>query len=97
LLCASSPYAQRGALFEAYKKYYANDDAPVLVWKASTQTMNPSVPQSVIDEAYERDPAAAAAEHGAEFRTDVVSFVDAAKVAECVVKDRTELPPISGI
>ena len=73
LLCASSPYAQRGALYEAFRKHYGRDDAPVLVWKASTRTMNPSVPQSVIDEAYERDSAAAAAEHGAEFRTDLVS------------------------
>jgi hypothetical protein len=97
LLCASSPYAQRGVLYDAFKKHYGRDDAPVLVWKASTLTMNPSVPQSVIDEAYERDPAAAAAEHGAEFRTDVVSFVDSAKVADCVVAGRAELPPAPSI
>jgi hypothetical protein len=97
LLCASSPYAQRGALYDAFKKNYGRDDAPVLVWKASTQTMNPSVPQSIIDEAYERDPAAAAAEHGADFRSDVVSFVDPKTVAECVLVDRIELPPISGL
>jgi hypothetical protein len=97
LLCASSPYAERGALHDAFKKNYGRDESPVLVWKASTRTMNPSVPQSVIDEAFERDPAAAAAEYGAEFRTDVVSFVDAAKVAECVAVGRTELPPVPGI
>jgi hypothetical protein len=96
LLCASSPYAQRGALYEAFKKHYGRDDAPVLVWKASTRTMNPSVPQSVIDEAYERDPAAAAAEHGAEFRTDLITFVDPAVVARCVVLGRAELAPLAG-
>jgi len=102
LLCASSPYAQKGALYEAYKKHYGRDDAPVLVWKADTRTMNPSVPQSVIEEAYERDAATAAAEHGrctppgAEFRTDLVTFVDPAVVARCVVKDRYELPYVPG-
>jgi hypothetical protein len=35
---------------------------PVLVWKAATRTMNPTVPQSVVDEAIEADPASAAAE-----------------------------------
>jgi hypothetical protein len=96
LLCASSPYAQRGALYEAFKKHYGRNDAPVLVWKADTRTMNPSVPQSVIDEAYERDAAAAAAEHGAEFRTDLVTFVDPAVVARCVMAGRAELAPVPG-
>ena len=57
LICASSPYARRGALWDSYRKYFGNDDAPVLVWRAPTLRMNPSVPQAVIDEAFEADPA----------------------------------------
>ena len=34
LLLASSPYAKRGALYAAYRRHYAKDDARVLVWKA---------------------------------------------------------------
>ena len=45
------------------------------VWQAATRVMNPSVPQRMIDEATERDPARAAAEFGAQFRTDIESFV----------------------
>lgn len=97
LLCASSPHARKGALFDAYQRYFAKDDAPVLVWKASTRTMNPSVPQSEVDEAYERDAAKASAEYGAEFRDDVETFVNREKVEACVVKDRTELLPTPGI
>src|SRR5580700_2020277 len=74
LLCASSPYARRGALWTAFRKFFGRDNS-VLVWKADTRTMNPTVPQSVIAEAYEDDPASAAAEYGAEFRTDVETFV----------------------
>lgn len=33
LLCASSPYAPRGALWTAYRKHYGKD-SPVLIWKA---------------------------------------------------------------
>ena len=62
LLSASSPYAQRGALFDAFKRHYGKDGDPVLVWKAPTRTMNSTVPQRVIDAAMESDPAAAAAE-----------------------------------
>jgi hypothetical protein len=97
LLCASSPYAQRGVLYDAFRKHYGRNDAPVLVWKASTLTMNPSVPQSVIEEAYARDPANAAAEYGAEFRTDVEGFVSREAVEACIVPGRYELPPIGGL
>ncbi len=86
LLCASSPYAKRGALHDAVRKFFGKDGAP-LVWKADTRTMNPTVPQSVIDDAYERDPASAAAEYGAEFRSDVSGFLDRVTV-EAAVKPR---------
>lgn len=61
LICASSPYARKGELFEAHQRYHGKDDAPVLVWQAETKAMNPMVPQEVIDSAYERDPASAVA------------------------------------
>ena len=67
LLCASSPYAKRGALHDAFRRHFGKHAGPLL-WKAATRTMNPSVPQSVIDEAMARDPASAMAEYLAEFR-----------------------------
>lgn len=97
LLCASSPYAKRGALYDAFRKYFGKDDAPVLVWRASTTTMNPSVPPSVISDAYERDPANAAAEYGAEFRSDIEAFVSREAVEACVIKGRLEIPPMKGV
>ena len=59
LLIASSPYAQRGELYNAYRRHFGKDGARVLVWKASTQEMNPSVDAKVIEEAYEDDPESA--------------------------------------
>ena len=97
LLCASSPYARRGALFDAHRKHYGKDDDPVLVWHAATRDMNPRVPQAVIDAATERDPASAAAEYGAQFRTDVESFVNREAVEACVSVGVRERPPISGV
>src|SRR5262249_28528033 len=76
LLGASSPYARRGELFAAYERHFGKEDAPALVWHAPTRVMNETVPQRVIDEAYEADPGKAAAEYGAEFRTDVETFID---------------------
>ena len=92
MLCASSPYARRGALHDAFQKYYGKD-SPVLVWKAPTLTMNPTVPQSVVDEAMERDPASASAEYLAEFRTDIESFIGIEAVRACIVSGVRERPP----
>jgi hypothetical protein len=69
----------------------------VLVWRAPTRVMNPTVPQSVIDEATEADPASAAAEYGAEFRTDVETFIAREVVDAAVVPGRHELPPVAGV
>jgi hypothetical protein len=92
----SSPYSRSGVLYDDYRRYYGKD-SPVLVWKAPTRTMNPSVPQSVLDEAYERDPASAAAEYGAEFRTDVEAFISREAVDAVVVPNLFELPPMFGV
>jgi hypothetical protein len=92
LFKASSPYARRGDLYEDYRKYFGQD-VPTLIWQASTREMNPSVPQSFIDEAYEDDPANAAAEYGGQFRSDIEAFVSREAVDACVMERRYELPP----
>jgi hypothetical protein len=75
-LAASSPYARRGELWNAYDRRYGRDDAPELVWHAPTRTMNPTVPQSLLDREIERDPAKGRAEYLAEFRSDIETFID---------------------
>jgi hypothetical protein len=97
LLCASSPHARRGALWTAYRKHFGQDGDPVLVWQAATRAMNPSVPQSYIDAHYADDPAKAAAEYGAQFRTDVDTFISREVVDAAVVAGRRELPRIDGV
>jgi hypothetical protein len=97
LLCASSPYARRGALWDAHRHYFGKEGDRVLVWRAPTRRMNPTVPQRVIDEALERDPASAAAEWMAEFRIDVESFIAREAVEAAVCCGRFELPPSNGV
>jgi hypothetical protein len=84
LLCASSPYARRGILWNAYSRHYGKDRAAPLVWSAPALSMNPTVPQSVIDAAMADDEAAALAEYGAQFRNDLEAFVKLDIVEGCV-------------
>jgi hypothetical protein len=96
LLLASSPYAKRGVLYEAFRRHYGKDGARVLVWRGTTAEMNPRIDPTIIAEAYEEDPAAASAEYGAEFRDDIAAFVTREVVDACTVPGRYEVPPISG-
>ena len=54
--------------------------------------MNPTVKQSIVDRAIERDPAAAASEYLAEFRNDIFGFVSREVVQACVTVGERERP-----
>jgi hypothetical protein len=97
LLVASSPYAKRGELYAAFRRHYGKDDTRVLVWKAPTQIMNPSIDPRIIAEAYETDPEAARAEYAAEFRDDLADFVARETIDAVTMIGRSELPPMPGI
>src|SRR5262249_22017120 len=96
-LCASSPHARRGALWEAHRKHFGQDGDPVLVWQAPTRAMNATVPQSFIDAHVQDDPARAQAEYFAQFRTDVETFISREVVEAAVVAGRYELPRVEGV
>jgi len=95
LLCASSPYAKRGALWDAYRRYFGTDDRDVLVWKAATREMNPSVPKAVVNR--QRDPASAAAEYNAEFRSDIDSFIPREVVDAVISPGVFERAPLQSV
>jgi hypothetical protein len=97
LLCASSPHARCGVLWEAHRKHFGQDGDPVLVWQAPTRAMNATVPQSYIDAHMAEDPARAQAEYFAQFRTDVETFVSREVVDAAIATGRHELPRIDGV
>ena len=95
MLNASSPYRKSGELFNTFRRHFGKDDARVLVWQASTSTMNPSMDPEVVAEAYRDDPESASAEYGAQFRSDIADFVSRDAVEACTVSERLELLPIA--
>ncbi|MBR0797303.1 hypothetical protein JQ615_18095 [Bradyrhizobium jicamae] len=98
LICISSPHARRGELWNTYRRAFGpGGDPKILVLQAASRTMNPSLPQSVVDRAIERDPAAASAEYLAVFRVDLEPFVSR-EVAEAAVDPGVfERAPIDGV
>jgi hypothetical protein len=96
VVAGSSPYARRGVLWDAFKRWFGKDDAENLVWQAPTRTMNPTISQDFIDKEFERDPASAAAEYGAQFRSDIAEFVSLGVLEACTADGLFEIPPMSG-
>lgn len=63
--------------------------------QAPTLDLNPTFDRRAIDTAYAENPASAAAEYGAQFRSDVESFVAREAINESTVVGRFEQPPVS--
>jgi hypothetical protein len=98
LIAISSPHAKRGELYGTFKRHFGPTGHPlVLVAKAPSRTMNPTLPQRVIDRATEEDPEAASAEYGAEFRSDLEAYVSREVVEACVDPGRRESQPAPSV
>ena len=93
LIGISSPYRKSALLFDKFKKHYGTDDAEVLVIKAPSIALNPTLDQRIIDQALLDDPAAAAAEWLGEFRDDLSDFITLAALDRCTPSGNVPLSP----
>jgi hypothetical protein len=96
LMVATSPYARRGVVWETYRKHWAQEHDPILIWRAPTRAMNSSVSQRVVDDAMERDPASASAEYLATFRSDIETYLNREVIEAAVTPGLFEIPPMPG-
>ena len=84
LFAIGSPHARKGETFNIYNKHFgANGNPAILVANGPTRLFNPTIKQSIIDRAYEDDPAVAASEWGGLCRNDLESYVSPETVAAC--------------
>ncbi len=84
-------------MWDAFKAHHGEDASRTLVWQAPTWRMNPTISREDLEAEFQADPARAEAEYGANFRTDVETFVSREVVEDAVVEKRHELPPVPGI
>lgn len=98
LIGISSPYARRGLLWKKHKRHFGKP-GNVLIVQAPTWRMNPTIKRDgeFLTEAFADDPASAAAEYGAQFRSDIEAFVSLEVVEACVERGVFERPPVAGV
>jgi hypothetical protein len=98
LFAIGSPHARKGETWGTYNKHFgANGNPAILVANGPTKLFNPTIKQSVIDRAYEDDPAVAASEWGGQFRSDLESYVNPEIVDACTVRGVYRLYPVKGV
>jgi hypothetical protein len=83
LVMISTPYSKTNELWRAFDRNFGKHGSTLVVNAPST-AFNPTLPQAEIDRACRDDPEAAAAEYGAQFRSDISAFIDRAAVMRCV-------------
>jgi hypothetical protein len=79
----SSPHRKGGLLYERWREHYGQK-GDVLVIRAPSLTMNPTLDKKLIDKEIERDPAVGRAEWLAEWREDLASYIDRALIEAAV-------------
>lgn len=97
IVAISTPHARRGLLPRMWVKHFGKNSPRVVCIQAETRLLNPTISQSLIDEAMEEDRAVAMSEWGAVFRSDLESFVSQEAVDAVVVEGRAELAPKAGV
>jgi len=85
LIVISSPYSRSGVLFEHWEQYYGKEDPNILIFRAPTRVMNPTISQELIDAEMKKDKSSAASEWYAEWRSDIEGFLDPDLVKACAV------------
>jgi hypothetical protein len=92
LLAISSPYAKKGWCYRTWERHRTNTGTTLVV-NCPSRTLNPTLPQKVVDEALAEDYAAAQSEYLGHFRDDVGLFISRELVQDLVVPGRIELQP----
>jgi hypothetical protein len=102
LIAISSKYSKKGWAYSQWLRYHGcnKGNSPsfspnwsALVWDAPSQVMNPTLPQSEIDAAYQEDPAAARSEFGGAWREDISEYIPRSVIEALVIRGRKELLP----
>jgi hypothetical protein len=97
LLKISTPYMKGGVLYDDFKRGFGQDDPDLLVWRASSLLMNPSLRVERLDRERRLDPTRFTREYEAEFAEDLEAFLPSAWVENAIQTGRHELPPQSGV
>jgi hypothetical protein len=93
----STPYMKSGLLYADFQRAWGVDDPDLLVWRAPTALMNPTITRERLERERRLDPLRFAREYAAEFAEDISAFLVGAWVDDAVMVGWHEIPPQQGV
>lgn len=93
----SSVFNRQGILYENYQEHFGKDDSDVMIWKASTLTMNPMFNPAKIAREKAKDAKVAAAEYESEWRDDIANLYASIDIESALIPGRNDLPFTAGL
>jgi hypothetical protein len=93
LIGISTPHKKSGLLWDKYNESFGKNDDDVLVIKATSLQLNPTLPADFIEAEIAKDPELNRAEYLCEWRTHISSFVSPEIVDAAIVIGRHVISP----
>ena len=93
LLKISTPYMRSGILWDDFRNHFGTDSRDLLVWRAASTFMNPSLNANRIQREERLDPIRFEREYMAEFIDSVTAFLPGARIDAAVKNGRSQLQP----
>jgi hypothetical protein len=97
LILGSSVYRKRGYMYRQFARLHGNEETDDLCWFATSATMNPKLPASVIADALANDAPKARAEYENIWREDVDDFLPLDVIEAATDWGLVERPPELGM
>jgi hypothetical protein len=93
LVKITTPYLKSGLVYDDYTRAFGHDDPDLLVWRASTTLMNPTISETRLARDRRADARRAAREYDAIWADDTEAFFPGAWIDAAVNEGRHELAP----
>lgn len=93
LIKITTPYLRTGVVFDDFTRYWGQDDPDVLVWRAATSLMNPSIDGKRLAREQRVDGQRFAREYLAEFGEDLEAFLPGVWIEAATADGVHERPP----
>jgi hypothetical protein len=95
LMLGSSVYRKRGYMYRRFTELHGRNDAEDVCWFAPSATMNPRLPQHVVDRALASNTARARAEFNNIWREDLSDFIPLDVIEACTERGAYERAPLA--
>jgi hypothetical protein len=89
----SSPSGKQGLLWRKYQESFGKPDPSCLMFQAPAGVLNPTLPQSILDEAKKKDPIGYRSEWGAEFCETSETYISEETLRAHVEPGVAQRPP----